>query len=148
MLSSSSKTKNLRNSQKNQNIPTHQLQFIKKCIANYEKSNEKKLSYMGDDFCFPCKVPKLSDFLIKPVYIIDIANQFNTILICKICNQKIAEDGWAQTYRTIDCLKSSAYLVQKKYKCNCVDNNSNFSGFNLLKSEKIPDYCFDIFCRS
>ena len=69
MLPAKAKNHTTNISTKNQNIPPHQLQFIKKCIANYEKSTEKQLVFMVDDYCFPCKVPKLSDFLIKPVYI-------------------------------------------------------------------------------
>ena len=44
----------------------------------------------------------------------DPGKQFNIKMVCSDCKTPIADDGWNQNYRVIDCLSSDAYLVQKK----------------------------------
>ena len=122
---------------KNQSISPHQLEYINECIKHYNDSTEKLLVY-DTNTTAPRSVPKLKNFWRKPVYFMDPENQFKTTLICQICKQKIADDGWAQSYRVIDCLKTDAFLVQKKYRCQC--DRANFTALDLLKSNKIPDF--------
>ena len=68
----------------------------------------------------------------------DPGKQFNIKMVCSDCKTPIADDGWNQNYRVIDCLSSDAYLVQKKYKCKCLVNN--FTAYDLLMSDRVPDY--------
>ena len=98
----------------NKNISPCQLEYIKKCILEYNASSENKFCFSCDNVA-PRRFPRLdTSFWLKPVYFMDPGKQFNIKMVCSDCKTPIADDGWNQNYRVIDCLSSDAYLVQKK----------------------------------
>ena len=122
----------------NNNISPCQQEYIKECIELYNSSTIKFLCYSSDNIAPDCIPKPQKSFWLKPVYFMDPAKQFNTKIICSDCKTTIADDGWNQNYRVIDCLSTDAFLVQKKYKCKC--SNSNFTAYDLLASNRVPDY--------
>ena len=122
----------------NKNVSQCQIEYIKACVTEYSNSTEKKLLFICDNVA-PKSIPLLKkSFWLKPVYIMDPGKQFNIKLVCAHCKKPIAEDGWNQNYRVIDCLSTDAYLVQKKYKCNCF--SSSFTAYDLIMSDRVPDH--------
>ena len=115
---------------------THQIAYILEC-KNKIESGSKKLYF--DPFDEPPSGINVSDYYLKPVYVINIdPKQFT----CCDCKQKFSADGWMSSYRHIHCLKTSCYLLQKNYKCGC--NNSQtgkkrkIAGHQLVCSKSTP----------
>ena len=110
--------------------------YILEC-KNKIESGSKKLYF--DPFDEPPSGINVSDYYLKPVYVINIdPKQFT----CCDCKQKFSADGWMSSYRHIHCLKTSCYLLQKNYKCGC--NNSQtgkkrkIAGHQLVCSKSTP----------
>lgn len=86
-----------------------QMKYISLCKEQVEKGC-KKIFFNPNDTPPSASV---EEYYRKPVFVIDLDTKL--IENCSTCKRSFKSNGWMSTYRHIHGLKSSYYLLQKRY---------------------------------
>ena len=119
-------------------ISKNQRQFIDNVLHSKNRSTWKVFYDVEDmiaEFSFSPKATTISNLYLKPFFICSPCELIggNESLKCPSCTSKLNNHGWDSNTRIVEGLKSTMYVISRRYKCNNKECQQTINGVGLLE---------------